>query len=470
MFKLKFKAPIAIPGEGLPVPLRYFAILTVGIGVGMSVIDGTIANVALPTIAHDLKTSPSTIIWVVNAYQLAITISLLSFSSFGEIFGYRKVFLGGVALFSITSLICAMADSFTTLTLARALQGFGAAAITSVNSALIRFSYPKKFLGRGLAINALVVAVSSVIGPTLAAGILSVATWHWLFAINVPIGLAAFFLGLRHLPANPIQTENRKFDITSAVMNAFTFGLMIISLDGIAHKEHRWFTICCVCLFAVIGILYIKRQLKLKYPLLPVDLLRIPIFSMSMIASIASFTAQMMAMIALPFFFQETLGRSDVTTGLLLTPWPLTVMIFAPIAGRLIEKIHPGLLGGFGMFFFSIGLLLLATMPSHPTNIEIIWRLIICGFGFGIFQTPNNSIIIASAPAARSGGANGMQGTARLLGQTLGATLVSLIYSMVQNNSSRVCLQIGIVFAVIACIASCFRLSQPSPLKHKKTA
>lgn len=155
---LSNRATTVNENDGLPLPKRYWAILATALGVGMSVIDGTIANVALPTIARDLGTSPSITIWVVNAYQLAITISLLSFSSLGDIYGYRRIYLSGILLFSITSAICALADSFWMLTAARILQGFGAAAITSVNTALLRIIYPKRFLGRGMGINALVVA------------------------------------------------------------------------------------------------------------------------------------------------------------------------------------------------------------------------------------------------------------------------------------------------------------------------
>ena len=191
--------------DGLPIPSRYWAILAIGLGVTVSVLDWAIANVALPTIAGDLHTSPSASIWVVNAYQLAITISLLSLSSMGEIWGYRKVYTIGLLLFSCTSLACALSDSLFTLIIARTLQGFGAAAIASVNTALIRIIYPKRFLGRGMGINALVVSVSAAAGPTIAAGILSVGNWPWLFAINIPIGITALILSFKFLPQNPVK-------------------------------------------------------------------------------------------------------------------------------------------------------------------------------------------------------------------------------------------------------------------------
>ena len=448
--------------DGLPLSKCYWAILATALGVGISVIDVTIANVALPTIACDLGTSPSATIWIVNAYQIAITISLLSFSSLGDIYGYRRIYLSGVLLFSITSGICTCADSFWMLTAARILQGFGAAAITSVNTALLQIIYPKRFLGRGMGINALVIAISTAAGPTIASIILSLGSWHCFFAINIPIGIAALVIGLIYLPDNPVKLTGRRFDKFSCLMNAVTFGLLIFSLEGITHKENTTLIIVGVFALLTIGYFFVRRQLRQQFPLLPVDLMRIPIFSMSIGTSICSFTGQMLAMISLPFFLQGTLGHSDVTTGLLLTPWPIATMIMAPLAGRLVERIHAGILGGIGMVIFATGL------PSNPTNVDIIWRLFICGSGFGLFQTPNNSTIISSAPSNRSGGASGMLGTARLLGQTLGATQVAMIFYLVPTNSSQTCLYSATGFAVVAAIVSCLRISQPRPLQGFK--
>lgn len=464
---LRSRVPLVNENDGLPLDKRYWAILATALGVSMSVIDGTIANVALPTIARDLSISPSMSIWIVNAYQLALMISLLSFSSLGDIYGYRRIFLTGVALFSVTSLICALADSFWTLTVARILQGFGAAAITSVNTAILRIIYPRRFLGRGMGINALVVAVSIAAGPSLAAAILAIGPWNWLFAINVPIGICTFVVASLYLPSNPVKTLKRKFDKLSALGNAFTFGLLIIALEGIAHKQNWLWLAIEVAALGVIGYFFIRRQLKQPYPLLPVDLLRIPIFSLSVVSSVCSFTGQMLAMISLPFFLQNVLGKNEVETGLLLTPWPLATMCMAPLAGRWVERMHPGLLGSIGMAVFAGGLFLLAGLPADPSNGDIIWRMMLCGAGFGIFQTPNNSTLISSAPSNRSGGASGMLGTARLVGQTLGATLVAMLFGLVTQNSTQACLLLGGGFAIVSGIISSLRLSQPTPLKRK---
>ncbi|ATM86098.1 TPA: MFS transporter [Yersinia enterocolitica] len=446
--------------DGLPVPQRYAAIAVIALGITIAVLDGTIANVALPTIARDLNASPATSIWVVNAYQLAITISLLSMASLGDIIGYRRVYQAGLLVFSITSLFCALSDSLWTLTFARVLQGFGAAALMSVNTALIRIIYPRAQLGRGIGINSVIVAVSAAAGPTIASAVLAVASWQWLFAINVPIGLLAWGLGMKYLPANNTKSNGNRFDFNSSIMNALTFGLLIIAISGFAQGQSATVIAAEIIALLVIGFFFVRRQLSQPFPLLPVDLLRIPIFALSIGTSICSFAAQMLAMVALPFFLQSVLGRDEVATGLLLTPWPLATMVVAPIAGRLVERYHAGLLGGIGLAVFASGLFLLALLPQNPTDLDIIWRMMLCGAGFGLFQSPNNHTIISAAPQHRSGGASGMLGTARLLGQTSGAALVALMFNLFSTNGTHASLILAGCFASIAALVSLLRVSQ----------
>ena len=458
------------PTDGLPMPRRVWAILAVAFGVSLSVIDGTIANVALPTIGQELGISSADSIWIVNAYQLAIMVSLLSFSALGDVVGYRKIYIGGLMLFTVASVACALSGSLQTLVLARVMQGFGAAAITSVNTTLIRFIYPKAQLGRGMGINATVVAVSSVAGPTLAAGILSVASWPWLFAVNIPMGLIALALSRRFLPENPVRVSAHRFDWRDAVMNALTFGLLMASVEGFSHGLDPRLLTLGVAALLVIGFFFIRSQLREPYPILPFDLLRIPIFSVSVLTSICSFLGQMLAMVALPFYLQDACGYNDVETGLLLTAWPAIIMIVAPAAGMLVERIHAGLLGGTGLTMMAAGLFLLAFLPEHPTDFDIIWRLVLCGAGFGLFQSPNNSILIASAPPERSGSASGMLATARLVGQTTGAALMALLFHIVPENSTHTALLLAGGFAVTGAIISLARVSLPLPegLTRKK--
>ena len=445
--------------DGLPAPQRYGAILTIVLGLTMAVLDGAIANVALPTIASDLNASPASSIWIVNAYQ--IVIALLPLSFLGDMVGYRRIYKIGLVVFTFTSLACALSRSLEMLTLARVAQGLGGAALMSVNTALIRLIYPRRFLGRGMGINSFVVAVSSAAGPTIAAAILSMASWQWLFLINVPLGVISLVLAMRYLPANVGGSKVTRFDLPSAIMNALTFGLLITALGGFAQGQSGELVLAEVIAMLVVGFFFVRRQLRMPVPLLPVDLLRIPIFSLSICTSICSFCAQMLAMVSLPFFLQSMLGRSEVETGLLLTPWPLATMVMAPLAGYLIEKFHAGLLGAIGLLVMACGLFGLAMLPSTPTDLDIIWRMALCGAGFGLFQSPNNHTIVSSAPAHRSGGASGMLGTARLLGQSTGAALVALLFNLLGNSGTHTALLLAGILAVVAAAVSGLRVTQP---------
>jgi DHA2 family multidrug resistance protein-like MFS transporter len=444
--------------DGLSVPQRYWAILTIALGLILAVMDGAIANIALPTIARDLDASPAFSIWIVNGYQLAITISLLPLASLGEIIGYRRVYLAGVALFTLASLFCTLSHSLPTLTVARIVQGFGAAGIMSVNTALVRFIYPRERLGRGIGVNAMVVAVSAAIGPTVAAGILAIATWPYLFAVNLPIGLASLALGIRYLPHAPRASHG--FDWQSAVLSAATFGFGIAAIDSLGHGEALLACIAEFTIAIVSGVLLAYRQTHMTSPLLPVDLLRIPVFALSIATSMASFCAQMLASVSIPFYLQSRYGYSAVEMGLLITPWPITVAFAAPIAGRLVERYPAGLLGGIGLVLFAAGLGSLAMLPANPAHFDVAWRMALSGLGFGLFQTPNNRTMIAAAPRERSGGASGMLGTARLLGQTTGAALVALFLGRFGSEGTQISLLTAVGFALLGAVLSMLRLSE----------
>lgn len=255
-----------IQADGLPLPQRYGAILTIVIGISMAVLDGAIANVALPTIATDLQASPASSIWIVNAYQIAIVVSLLSLSFLGDMFGYRRIYKCGLVVFLLASLFCALSDSLQMLTLARVARGFGGAALMSVNTALIRLIYPQRQLGRGMGINSFIVAVSSAAGPTIAAAILSISSWKWLFLINVPLGIIALLLAMRFLPPNSSRSNKPRFDLPSAVMNALTFGLLITALSGFAQGQSLKLIGTELVALIVVGFSLSAASWRCRYP------------------------------------------------------------------------------------------------------------------------------------------------------------------------------------------------------------
>jgi DHA2 family multidrug resistance protein-like MFS transporter len=448
-------AAAAPPADGLPVPRRYWAITALILAITMSVLDSTIVNVALPSMAHDFNTSDAASIWVINSYQVAILIALLPLASLGEIVSYRLIALWGLGIFTVASLACALAPTLGLLSIARIVQGLGAAGIMSVNSALVRYTYPHRMLGRAIGINAFAVAVAAAIGPTIASAILAVAHWRWLFAVNVPIGAITIAIAMYSLPES--ERSSRALNYAGVVLQAGTFASLIGGLQSLAQETATalaWLEIAVGC---ILGALLVRHEINRDAPLIPFDLLRVRLFSLSVATSICSFMAQTAGLVALPFEIQRV-GHSAAETGLLMTPWPVGVALAAPIAGRLADRYPAGILGSIGLLAMAAGLTLLALFPRNGAPADLIWRMALCGLGFGFFQAPNNRTLISSAPRARSGAAGGMLATARLLGQTLGAAGVAIIFRTFPGKGSNLTLAVAAGVALTAAVVSVSRL------------
>ncbi|MDO9438808.1 MFS transporter [Hydrogenophaga sp.] len=409
------------------------------LGIALSVMDSSILNLALPDIARELDATATQAIWVVNAYQIASLVMLLPLAALGDRLGYRRVYLVGMALFALSSIAAMLANSLPMLIAARALQGLGAAGVMSVNTALVRLIYPSNRLGRGMALNSMVVATSTMAGPAVAAGILSFASWHWLFAMNVPLGLLIVWMGRRALPFNP-HSENTpsRFSWLDVALNVLMFTLVFVGGEQLSVRAGNA-SLGAMLLVAglLVGVFYVRRQWHQVTPMFPVDLLRIPVFALSMGSSLGAFCAQMLAFLCLPFLLLEVHGRTHLEAGLLLTAWPIASVVVAPIAGRLIGRFPAGWLGAIGMVVFASGLLLLALLPDHASSANVAWRMALCGAGFALFQSPNNHTIVTSAPLHRSGAASGMVGTARLTGQTFGAVVLAVVYAIWNQHDGK---------------------------------
>jgi DHA2 family multidrug resistance protein-like MFS transporter len=449
--------------DGLPPHERIWAIVALSLGVGMSSLDTAIANTALPAMAAQLHATPADSVWIVNAYQLAMVATLLPIAALGETIGYRRVYVAGMALFTLASLGCALAWSLPALIVARLFQGLGAAALMGVNTALLRTVYPAKLHGRGFGNNALVVAIGFALGPSLASLILAVSSWEWLFGINVIPGIAAFFIARRALPESP--RSGHRVDGVAGIFNVIAFGMGVLALGDAAHRVGLRTLLPEAFIALLFFVLLVRRQKGHPAPLLPVDLFRRPLFSLSVMTSICTFAAQALAFVALPFYFESALGRSPIETGFLMTPWPVMVGVMAPVAGRLSDRYSPGLLGGIGLLILGAGLVALLGMPHDPSALDIGWRMALCGVGFGFFQAPNLKAIMGSAPPQRAGSASGMVATARLIGQSTGAALVAFCLTISIGRGSWYALGLAAAFAFAASVASFSRLVVAVPAR-----
>jgi len=409
--------------DGLPFPRRAWAIAAISFGTALFVIDGSIANVALPTIARELGVTAGEATNVVTIYQLVLVMVLLPFSSLGDRMGHRNLYQLGQGVFLVGSASVLFIDNFVMLLAARTFQALGAGMALSVSAAMLREVYPARSLGSGMGINSVVVASSSALAPTLGGWIVAHVEWRWVFVAAVPMALISLLLG-RSLP-EPFKLD-RKPEILSGIWSAVTFLLVI---GGIQLATHGMGTVGMgsSAIGVISGALLVMRERRRIDPVVPVDLLANPVIGLSALAAVCAFVASGSLLVALPFRFEEGFGYAPDEVGLLLLPFPLTMLVVAPVAGWLSDRIAPTKLGVTGMVIAIVGLLLLAFLPSAPGALAIAWRLSLCALGFGLFFAPNSRLLIGQAPRDRAAAAGGLLSTSRLTGQTFAAALVGLL-------------------------------------------
>jgi MFS transporter, DHA2 family, multidrug resistance protein len=435
-------------------PRRTLAIAAVLAAMVLAVLDAAIANVALPSMARSLQVTPGMAVWIITAYQAALVMGLLPCAALGESLGYRRVFTMGVALFTAASALCVLAPSLPWLVAARFIQGLGGAAIMALGIALLRLVVPERELGAAIGWNALAVALSSAAGPSLGALLLSGASWPWLFVLNLPLG-AMVLLACRALPH--LAGTAQPLDRISVALNAAVFALLVLGAELVVTQP-----VLAVGLLAAAAIslaALIRRETPKAAPLIALDLLRAASFRSSVVASVCCFAGMSMGLLALPFYLQHSLGQSTLMTGLYMTPWPLTVAVAAPVAGRLASRVPTAWLCAAGGACLALGLAAAALWPLHGSSLPLVPITMLCGLGFGLFQVPNNRNMFLSAPRERAGAAGGMQGTARLAGQTAGGVVMSLLFTVLSVElAPRLGLGIGAVLTLVAGLVSLWRV------------
>ncbi|BAK66544.1 major facilitator superfamily protein [Sphingobium sp. SYK-6] len=406
---------------GLPRPRRYAAIAALSVGTSLVVLDGALPSVALPTIARSLSIPDSLVVLVITIYQLVLLMSLLPLAAMGERIGYRTLYVAGMAGFCLASLLCFVAQSLPLLLVARILQAFGASAVLSVSAALVRATYPSKRLGQGIAINSIVVSASNAVAPTLGGAIMAVAPWPFLFASVVPLGLITLSMA-RFLP----EPERRAtpYDWGAAALCAATFGLSISGLELMVHAS-LWKGTLVLAAGIAIGAVFVRRELGRPDPILPLDLVRRPVIALSATGAFLAFVASMMILVALPFRLHHGFALSASQIGAMIAPWPGAIMLVAPVAGILSDRLAPSLMGSLGMACSTLGMITLALLPANPDWYDMAWRTALCGCGFALYTAPNARLILKSAPRDRAASAGGLISTSRLSGQVLGASMAA---------------------------------------------
>jgi DHA2 family multidrug resistance protein-like MFS transporter len=462
--------------DGLRGRALWMAALSISIGMVCANLDMSIVQNALPSLSIELHMDSSKAVSIVTIYMLATLTLLLPFAPLSDRVGYKRFYLAGFLVFIGASLLCGVAGNAWELQCGRLLQGIGSAAMMCSTTSLLRIVYPRAMMARAIGSNSTVVAVSLAAAPSLSAFILTHLSWHWLFLINLPLGLVACLLGWRALPASAAQLPNpttsaartqwravfAALDWADTLLNIVFFALLLAGTEALGRRP--LFGVGLLGAAALLGWWFVRRQLRAVTPMLPFDLLRERSYALTIATSFASFAAQGAAFVSLPFYFQRTLHYSLATTGLLLTAWPIALAVSSQLAARLSQRVPVAYLCAVGQALLGLGLALVATrvLPAEPGVLATL--LAISGAGFGLFQTPNNTVIVRSAPADRSGAVGALRAATRTCGQLLGAAFTGLMFLVSQASGVLDGATLGLYLAAaLAAWASVCSLGRSAP-------
>ena len=414
--------------QGPANPWITFAL--VAVGTFMIMLDTSIVNISLPSIAETFHTPVGGAIeWIIIAYLVTIASTLLTFGRLSDMVGRKPVWLAGLALFTFGSGVCGAANSLSVLIAARAFQGLGGALLLSTSVAIITdsFSYDKR--GFALGCNAVVIALGSSAGPALGGLITEHWSWRWIFYVNLPIGICGF-VGSQKVLRRALNTVRQRFDPVGAALIAAGFAPLTLALSFATEWGWTsWRTVLCfgVSLAALLAVPAVER--RGADPIIHLSLLRNRVFTSALI----SMTLAMLALFAvgfmLPFYLEELRDFSAARSGLFLTAMPLSLALMAPVSGSLADRFGSRWLASGGLAVACLGLVAIAQLDARSSDWGIIWPLMLTGVGQGLFMTPNARALMNAAPASEQGTSSGLLATGRVLGQSLSIAVAGAIFS-----------------------------------------
>jgi DHA2 family methylenomycin A resistance protein-like MFS transporter len=417
---------------------RPLILLTMCLGVLVAQIDTSVVNLALKHINADLGADVGYLQWVVDAYNLTYATLLLTGGVLGDLYGRRKIFALGIALFTVGSVICGLAPNVGTLIAGRAVAGLGAALEVPITLAILTVTYPKpEERALPLGIWASCNGLAFIIGPTLGGVLVDHAGWRSIFLLIVPPCLTTLGLAFAAVSESSAP-QGRHLDLRGQALAILTLGAL--SLGVIEGPRWGWtspFEIACALVFIVALIAFLRVEARTQGAMMPLELLRSRSLSAAL-AIAALMTFGMYAMLFLtPLYLQSVRGVSALTAGLELLPMSLAFVIVAQLSGWLTNRLGPRVMTVGGMSGMGIGMLMLAFATGTGELLAIEAALLVIGVGLGLNTAPVQNVAVASAPQARAGTASGLVNTARMVGATLGVAVLGLLFAMHAGGSSE---------------------------------
>lgn len=417
---------------------RMLILLNIVMMTFMATLDGSIVNVALPVMAKELSVTTQSVAWVVTAYLIVISTTILIFGKLGDIRGKTGVFKFGIVIFTLGSLMCGIPVSFQFLVAARIIQAVGAAAFMANSQGIITHVFPRNERGRALGISGTFVALGSLVGPPLGGFIISVLNWNYIFLINVPIGIFTLIMGMKTLPANDFKTLER-FDFKGAILIVatifFLFGALLAG-ENIGYVNPLILSGFAFSIISLVMLIIVEKNVKA--PLLALNIFHNKLFSLSIFCAFISFLAISCSSIIQPFYLQDVIKLTPASTGLIMMAFPLILAVVAPISGHLSDKIGSEFLTFLGLLLTSAGLFLLSTLNEYSNMALMVVFIAIMSIGNGMFQSPNTSLIMSTVPLDKLGIAGSVNALVRNLGMVFGITMATtLLYDRMSYKLGR---------------------------------
>lgn len=413
----------------MKIELKWRIFIVVAIGIFMSTLDGSILNIANPTIAQNFNVEIDDVKWVVTAYLLVITSTLIFFGRLGDQRGSNRIFTWGFLVFSLGSLGCSLSFTLPMLIGIRIFQGLGASMMMATGIGIVSNAFPDGERGRALGLTGTIVALGNMVGPSVGGLLLGSFEWPIIFLVNVPIGLLGFYFGYKLFPAEDIEDNNKGYDIRGTILLAMTVTALMLALNGSGTMN--------LILLAAAGLLlffFCRWERKNSNPLLDFSLFKNRTFVNGNIVAVVAYCTQNSVFFLLPFYLETSLGYSPSRSGFLMTTAPVIMSVTAPLAGHLSDKIGPSRITALSLTLLTAAFLMLTTLDSASTYVTIAGGLVLLGVGMGMFGSPNTSSILGSMPREKAGYGGGFISTNRNLSYSLGISSSVFLFSWILSK------------------------------------
>lgn len=396
----------------------------------MGTLDGSIVNVSLPTLARTFDVPIDAIAWIVLAYSLSISATLLMVGRLAVRRGFRFTYMMGFGLFGIGSSLCGFSEFFWQVVAARVIQGVGASFMMAAGPALITRSFPPDERGKGMGVMGTVVGIGLMSGPPLGGLIVSTIGWEWIFFLNIPVSIFGYMYAARLLKAMPAEAPESRLNYANWFLQAVTVIFLLLLLNRVNSPDWSGMALAILLVVGLTALsTFLWRELKKDHPLIGLGIFKHSQFTLAISTMLISFMCTAAGMVLIPFYLEEILHLDPTHVGLVLVTIPIVTIIVAPTSGRISDKIGYRLLTTLGLAIMSVGIFWTSTLDQFSTRTDVVLRLIVLGVGAGMYQTPNSTVMMAAVPKKLTPIASGLLAVSRTLGMAGGVAIATAVFS-----------------------------------------